>query len=83
MFFLFDRQLIYCKKVSEPPCLARPVPWSRAPVGPLGQALHDEPRDTGGSCLNSVLLRTSPSPRPGHCPLLRSSLPLQAFASVS
>lgn len=25
MFFLFDRQLIYCKKVSKPPYLARPV----------------------------------------------------------
>lgn len=33
MFFLFDRQLIYCKKVSKPPRLARPVPWSRAVKG--------------------------------------------------
>lgn len=89
MFFLFDRQLIYCKKVSGPPCLDRPVPWSRAvkgwgscleakslsgsalghsvspgsPVRPLGLALRCEPRDTEGSCLNSVLLRT-PLPTP-------------------
>lgn len=33
MFFLFDRQLIYCKKVSRPPCLASPVPGSRTVKG--------------------------------------------------